>query len=244
MRKNNADWFASNNDSVNIGFDYEAKALKNHKYYVRVKSLHLLRKAEELYGNIKNLICVDFGCGTAETTEYFQDKFGHVFGCDCSPGMLEYAAHKNLKNVTFKLCQSGRLPFDSNSVDIVLMYGVIHHIDNGEKIVKIFNEISRILKKGGAVAVYDFNPLNPFSRYIVKTCAIDTGVNLDGYRKSTFPTTFYSWELITILKSSRFIIAKHEYLLFFPKILSALIPLERLLARVPFGGMYSIIGIK
>jgi len=244
MQRNNADWFISNSDSVDIGPDYEAKALKNHKYYVKVKSHHLLRKAEELYGNTKNLICVDLGCGTAETIEYFQDKFNHVFGCDYSRGMLEYAAKKNLKNVTFKLCQSERLPFDTDSADIVLMYGIIHHIDTGEKIVWTFNEANRILKKNGMVAVYDFNPLNPLSRYIVKTCPIDTGVNLDGYRKSIFPTTFYSWELMEILKSSGFMIAKHEYLLFFPKILSALLPLERFLARVPFGSMYSIIGVK
>lgn len=244
MQRNDADWFVSNSDSIDVGSDYEAKALKNHKYYVKVKSLHLLRKVKELYGNTKNLICIDFGCGTAETTEYFQDKFSHVFGCDCSRGMLEYAAKKNLKNVTFKLCQSERLPFDNDSADVVLMYGIIHHIDTGEKIVRAFDEVNRILKKGGMVAVYDFNPLNPVSRYIVKTCPIDTGVNLNGYRKAIFPTTFYSWELMEILKNAGFMIVKHEYLLFFPRILSALLPLERLLASVPFGGMYSIIGVK
>ncbi len=244
MQKNNVDWFASNCDSVGIGPDYEEKALKNHKYYVKVKSLHLLRKAEEIYNNTKNLLCIDLGCGTAETTEYFQDKFRHIFGCDYSRGMLEYAAKKKLKNVTFKLCQSERLPFDSDTVDIVFMYGLIHHIDTNKKITQTFNEVNRILKKGGIVAVYDFNPLNPISRYIVKTCPVDVGVNLDGYRKSAFPTTFYSWELITILKNAGFIITKHEYLLFFPKILSLLLPLEAFLARIPLGGMYSIIGVK
>lgn len=244
MQRNSADWFASNSDSIDIASDYEAKVLKDHKYYVKVKSLHLLRKAEELYGNTKNLICIDLGCGSAETTEYFQDKFSHIFGCDYSSGMIEYAAKKNLKNATFKLCQSEKLPFDADSIDIVLMYGLIHHIDTGEKIVQTFNEVNRVLKKGGMVAVYDFNPLNPLSRYLVKTCSVDAGVNLDGYKKLLFPTTFFSWELIAILKSAGFEIAKHEYLLFFPKILSPLVFLERFLAKVPFGGMYSIIGIK
>jgi len=244
MQTKNKDWFVSNDDSAEIGSNYEARSLKDHKYYVKVKSLHLLRKVEEIYGNTKNLICVDFGCGTGETIEHFQDKFGHIFGCDYSHGMLEYASKKNLKNVTFKLCQSGILPFDSGSVDVVLMYGIIHHIDTKEKIVKVFDEVSRVLKKSGIVAVYDFNPLNPISRYIVKSCPIDVGVTLDGYRKSIFPTTFYSWELIETLKGAGFCISKHEYLLFFPKILSTLLPLEKFLARIPLGGMYSIIGIK
>jgi len=244
MQRNHTDWFVSHNNSVDIGSDYEVMAVRNHKYYVKVKSLHLLKKAEEFYGDIKDLICVDLGCGTAETAEYFQDKFMHIFCCDYSSGMLEYAGKKNLKNVTLKLCQSERLPFDSDSVDIVLMYGLIHHIDTGEKIVQTFNEAKRILKKGGIVVVYDFNPLNPVSRYIVKTCPIDSGVNLDGYRKSVFPTTFYLGELIEIMKSSGFMIGKREYLLFFPKFLSALLPLERALARIPFGGMYAILGVK
>lgn len=244
MQRNNSDWFVSNSGSSGIGSDYEAKALKNHKYYVKVKSLHLLRKAEELYKDTRGLVCIDLGCGTAETTEYFQDKFKHVFGCDYSCGMLEYAAKKNLRNVTFKLCQSESLPFDNESIDIVIMYGLIHHIDSGNKIEHTFNEAKRVLKKGGIVAVYDFNPLNPISRYIVKTCPIDVGVNLDGYKKSLFPTTFYSWELIGILKNAGFMIVKYEYLLFFPKIFSGLVYLERFLAALPFGGMYSIIGIK
>lgn len=244
MKRKNDDWFVSGRDSKHIGADYEAQALKNHKYYVKVKALHLLRKSKEIYGDTKNLICLDLGCGTGETTEYFQDKFGHIFGCDYSSGMLEYAAKKNLKNVTFKLCQSERLPFADDSVDVILMYGIIHHIDSGDKIPRTFKEVNRVLKKGGMVAVYDFNPLNPVSRYIVKTCQIDVGVNLDGYKRSVFPTTFYSWELKAILESAGLRIAKHEYLLFFPKILSALLPLERFFARVPMGGMYSIIGIK
>lgn len=244
MKKKNADWFVSGNNSDKIGAEYEAKALKNHRYYVKVKSLHCLRKVDEMYKDTTNLVCIDLGCGTAETTEYFQDKFSQVFGCDSSVGMLEYAAKKNLRNVTFKFCQSEKLPFESDSVDIVLMYGIIHHIDTGEKIVQTFDEVNRVLKKGGMVAVYDFNPINPLSRYIVKTCPIDIGVNLDGYNKGTFPTTFYSWELIRILKRAGFMIVKHEYLLFFPKILSPLVFLERFLARIPFGGMYSVIGVK
>lgn len=244
MRKNHTDWFVANNNSGDIGRDYESKALKDHKYYVQVKSMHLLKKAEEFYGSLKNIDCVDLGCGTAETEEYFQDKFRHIFCCDYSPGMLEYASKKNLKNVTFKLCQSECLPFDSGSVDIVLMYGLIHHIDTGEKIVQIFKEVNRILKKGGIVVVYDFNPFNPVARYIVRNCPIDSGVNLDGYKKSAFPTTFYLRELTEVLKNTGFMISKKEFLLFFPKIFSFLLPLEPFLARIPLGGMYSVMGIK
>ena len=244
MDNDNKDWFISNQDSLDLGEIYEAEALKDHKYYVKVKSLHLLRKARELYGDTHKLCCVDLGCGTAETIEHFQDEFASIVGCDYSLGMLEYAAKKNLRNVTFKHCQSEKLPIDSNSVDMVLLYGIIHHIDSADKIINTFEEIRRILKVGGAVAVYDFNPLNPVSRHIVKTCSIDIGVHLDGYKLSKYPTTFYSWEIKSILQQAGFSITMHEYLLVFPKFLSLLLPLERLISRIPIGGMYSVIGLK
>ena len=141
-KSNKTDWFVAGSSSANIGCDYEANALKNHKYYVKVKSLHLLRKARELLGDLSGLITIDFGCGTAETTEYFQYKFSHIFCCDNSRGMLEYASRKMLRNVTFKLCQSEELPFGDETVDIVLMFGVIHHIDTKEKLLRIFEGLS------------------------------------------------------------------------------------------------------
>ena len=244
MERNNSGWFSSKNDSDGIGFDYESKSVKNHKYYVKVKSNHLLNKAKKIFKDNRGLVCVDLGCGTAETTEYFQGKFKHIYACDYSYGMLKYAAKKNLKNVTFNLCRSEDLPFKDGSADIVVMYGLIHHIEDGEKISKTFKEIKRILKKRGIIAVYDFNPFNPVSRHIVKTCPIDVGVYLDGYRNSLFPTTYYSWELINIVKNAGFSTVKCEYLIFFPKILSMFVFLEEIFKKLPFGGMYSIIGIK
>jgi len=244
MARNSNDWFAAKREHEDIGAEYEAKALKGHKYYVKVKSLHLLRKAKELFGDTKPLTCIDLGCGTGETMEYFQGLFGRLIGCDYSQGMLDFAAKKGLKNAEFRLSRSEELPFENGSADIVAMFGIIHHIDAAEKLIRTFSEVHRILKRGGVVAVYDFNPRNPVSRHIVRTCGIDVGVNLDGYARSAFPTTFYSEELIKILNDAGFRIAKHEYLLYFPKLLSALLPLERLLARVPLGGMYSIIGMK
>jgi len=244
MQQNKEDWFLSKDNNKCIGAEYEAKALKNHKYYVKVKSQHFLRKVREFFTDTKKLICIDLGCGTGETIEYFYDKFHHVFGCDNSSGMIEYAASKNLENVTFKHCQAESMPFEDNYADIVVMFGILHHIDSGDKVIGSFKEVYRVLKKGGMVAVYDFNPLNPVSRHIVRTCPIDEGVHLDGYKKSLFPTTFYPKELASILKNTGFVTVKIEYLIFFPKNLSIFMPFERFLAKIPIGGMFSLVGMK
>ncbi len=238
------DWFVSNREAIDIGAEYEKKAIKGHKYYVKVKSLHLLKKTSEFFGNTEGIIALDLGCGTGETIEYFQDRFYHVIGCDSSEGMLRYASYKKMKNITLKQCDAEALPFKETSIDLITMFGLIHHIDSRNRINKIFNEVYRVLKIGGMIAVYDFNPYNPISRYIVKTCPIDVGVNLDGYKRSKFPTTFYPYELMEILRDSGLTTIKIEYLIFFPKPLSFFLPLERFLSKVPLGGMYSLIGKK
>lgn len=241
---NNDDWFIVNSEALDIGACYEDKAVKDHKYFVEVKSRHLLRKAKELYGDIQNLICLDLGCGTAETVEYFQNEFMHTIGCDYSFGMLKVALQKSLKNVSFVHSLSEKLPFKNNSIDIILLYGMLHHIDSVEKIKQTLNEIRRVLKANGMVAVYEFNTLNPVSRHILNTCKIDAAVHLDGHKKSVYPSTFNSWEISSILKNSGFKISKLEYLIFFPRFLSFFLAFERLFAKIPMGGMYSIFGIK
>ena len=88
------DWFARSDAPTNIGQEYEEKAVKDHKYFVRVKSRHFLRVIKKLHTCSKDFNCVDLGCGTAETTEHFQDEFKYTIGCDYSFGMLKFAGQK------------------------------------------------------------------------------------------------------------------------------------------------------
>jgi len=240
----NKDWFVDQEKPSEIGSLYEDKSVKDHKYFVRIKSQHLLKKAKELYGDISKIVCVDVGCGTGETIEYFQDSFKYTIGCDYVFGMLHHALAKSMRNTCFINSLSEQLPFKENSVDIVALYGVLHHIDSQGKLTQTLNEINRVLKPKSIVAIYEFNPLNPGSRIIVNTCEIDKAVTLDGYKKSIFPTTFFHWELKTIIKQSNFEILTQEYLLIFPKILSFLRPVEKLLSKIPIGAMSATFGRK
>ena len=240
----NNNWFIRPDTSLEVGEEYEKKAVKDHKYFVKVKSFHLLRMIKKLYNNMQDLNCVDLGCGTAETTEYFTDKFKYTIGCDYSFGMLKFAYRKTLKRIYLINSLSEVLPLKDKSFDIVVLFNMLHHIDSEEKIIQILKEVYRILKNQGAIAIYEMNPLNPLTRYVVNTNVIDAVVNLDGYKKSLYPTTFYKCEAISIMEHCGFKIWRQEYLIFFPRLLSFLAPLERFLTKIPFGGLYSIFGLK
>lgn len=247
MRHNNTsknDWFAQSATTQEVGLEYEKKAVKDHKYFVKVKSLHFLENIKKMCNRLYDLNCIDLGCGTAETTEYFQDKFKYTVGCDYSFGILKFAMQKELEHIFLINSLSEVLPFKENSFNVAVLFNMIHHIDSNEKLIQTLKEVCRVLKKDGLIVIYEMNPLNPLTRYVINTNEIDSSVNLDGYKKSLYPTTFYTWETRSIMKQCGFNIWEQQYLCFFPKFLSFLLPIERFLTKIPIGGLYSVFGMK
>jgi ubiquinone/menaquinone biosynthesis C-methylase UbiE len=79
---------------------------------------------------------------------------GAVVGIDLAPGMVELAERKaeeaGLTNVTFREADAEDLPFQNNSFDVVLCnHGLVHTTDR----VKALQEMRRVLKKGGIIAI-------------------------------------------------------------------------------------------
>jgi ubiquinone/menaquinone biosynthesis C-methylase UbiE len=83
-------------------------------------------------------------------------KKGKVIGVDMTPEMLE-RARKNAensgkKNVEFRLGEIENLPIADNSIDVVISNCVINLSTDKQN---VFNEIHRVLKKGGRISISD-----------------------------------------------------------------------------------------
>ena len=81
---------------------------------------------------------------------------GHVIGVDMTPEMISLS-RKNLikskyKNVEFRLGEIEHLPVADNSIDVVISNCVINLSTEKEQ---VFNEIYRVLKRGGRVSISD-----------------------------------------------------------------------------------------
>ena len=107
---------------------------------------------------IKNLInnlkidarVLDLGCGTGEFSVYFQD-FNYT-GIDIEQNYINYA--KKNYDGNFELMDASHMLFENNSLDLIVVLGVFHHINN-KKCLQIFDEMNRVLKENGKIFIME-----------------------------------------------------------------------------------------
>ena len=95
---------------------------------------------------------VDLGCGTGRYSSALADLFkASVTGLDPSVKMLEKAKSKRSgDNITFKVAHAENLPLDDDSVDLVFMSNVYHHLQDPGLTVR---ECRRVLRHPGYVVL-------------------------------------------------------------------------------------------
>ena len=86
---------------------------------------------------------------------------------------------------------------------------------------------------GGRMAIFEHNPLNPLTRWIVSHCAFDTGAVL-----------LRPAEVSRLFRSVNMSGTRLDYIESFPGVLAVLRPLEPFLRWFPAGAQYCMIGAK
>ena len=94
---------------------------------------------------------LDTGCGTGRAMRYFRERFPDmtVRGNDPSPEL--YAASQ-LPDELFDCVSSDKLPYNDGQFDVVVEFGVLHHVANPERIV---GEMLRVARR--AIFLSDVN---------------------------------------------------------------------------------------
>jgi ubiquinone/menaquinone biosynthesis C-methylase UbiE len=110
----------------------------------------------------KGDVVLDFGCGAGHyttPTAKVVSKEGKVYAMDkdieSMYKLMEIAKTKGLKNIIplHTKSEEPKINLESESIDVVLLYDVIHYIKVLER-KRIYEEIYRILKTGGLLSVY------------------------------------------------------------------------------------------
>lgn len=125
----------------------------------RVRSRSVARHAERmlrLVGGGQGSRYLDVGCGNGAAAVHLAQRFPlRVIGVDADPGQIAAAraAGHDLENVRFLVADARRLPFHSDSFDVVATNKTTHHIADWER---AFQEMARAVAPGGYLIYCDF----------------------------------------------------------------------------------------
>ena len=89
-------------DFDNVAGEYEDKinsalsfAGREHAFYIDVKREHILRLAQQHFGDVKKLDVLDLGCGLGAYHPGLEGKFRELHGIDVSEHSIKLAAARH-----------------------------------------------------------------------------------------------------------------------------------------------------
>lgn len=138
-------------------FDSFAES-QEYNVFTDQSNLKLIQSCIEFSGFQPGMRVVDCGCGSGIFTKLVNDFGILASGLDLSKGLIELA-RRTYPGIEFVAGDVENLPFDSESLDGVLLSGIIHHLPDPSKCAR---EVFRVLKPKGVFVAFDPNRMNPF----------------------------------------------------------------------------------
>jgi len=169
---------------------------------------------------------LDYGCGTGTLLGLSSARFRNVAGFDPSHESLALA-REQAPRATF-YTEEEAIP--DAAFDVAILSGVLHHVPPGER-ARVVSRVAAKLAPGGRLFVFEHNPYNPLTRRAVDACPFDDDAILLPPR-----------EVRSLLEGAALAGVRQEFVVFFPRALAALRPLEPLLSWCPLGAQTLTVG--
>ena len=175
---------------------------------------------------------MEFGCGSGSTVPILLELLGirSAVGVDVSAGLLDLAQKAFGSERACFLQLTEYQPNGEN--DLVYCNGVFHHIPPQER-AEAVAYVSRCLRPGGVFALWENNPWNPGTRYVMKRIPFDADA-----------VTLNCLEVRRLLTAAGLEIARTDFHFIFPRMLGWLRGLEPLVSRLPIGAQYQVLARK
>jgi ubiquinone/menaquinone biosynthesis C-methylase UbiE len=178
---------------------------------------------------------LDFGCGIGRTSAALREYVPALkyTGVDVSKDSVSVARARLADHGTFETFDGRKLPFENSRFDSAFAACVFHHIPPAER-AAMTAEVFRVLKPGGYFFIFEHNPFNPATQYIVKTCEFDDDAILLTARETQ-----------GLLRGAGFTQIERNYIVFYPEFVRSRLPaLEAKLGWLPVGAQYWVVGKK
>ena len=115
---------------------------------------HLVPLFQTLPSPPDKTVVVDYGCGAGRLLKTVAGLGYRAVGIDISPTMIKHCARLVPKAAALHvLDEDGRCAMESGTADLVYSYAVVQHISQLSRYITAFDEMCRVLKPGGRLAV-------------------------------------------------------------------------------------------
>ncbi len=203
---------------------------EDKEYFARGRIAWLAKCLHKLYFEPKAIL--DYGCGTGTATPFFLESLRarSVIGVDLSPDSLEVArqVHGDLP-AEFRLTEQYT---PNGTIDLAFCNGVFHHVPANER-PGVAKYIADCLHPGGVFALWENNPWNPGTRYIMSRIPFD---------RDAVPLT--AAESRSLVNLAGLEVIRTDYYFIFPAILRVFRKSEPYLTRLPLGAQYQVLARK
>ena len=201
-------------------------------YFAEYKIKEIARHLARLAPSGEEIHFLNYGCGVGNSEPYIRKHLpkAFIYSVDVSSKSVEFARqrHNDMPRVAFSVTDGKSIPFNRR-FDVVFIANVLHHTPRDRQ-VRVLKMLRAALAPNGLLYVFEHNPLNPFTVRAFNTCPFDKGAVL-----------LPPWYAARILDRAGFTRRTLRFALFFPKVLSALVPIEKYLAKVPLGAQYYVV---
>jgi 2-polyprenyl-3-methyl-5-hydroxy-6-metoxy-1,4-benzoquinol methylase len=182
---------------------------------------------DHIVGQLFSGSILDFGCGVGLLSSSLQVHLpaAAIHGFDVSA--------ESIRRVNDNLRAKGLFTSDLTQVkkdyDVIVLSNVLHHVAPGER-CSLVSAVSQHLSGGGRLVVFEHNPINPVTRYVVKRSPLDQDAVLLRCKETI------------MLLSDAGMRSRRAYIVFFPRSLAWLRGLEPFLTQCPLGAQYVVVG--
>ena len=203
-------------------------------YFARLKASLVRGYLAETGSSRQSLVFVDIGCGTGNLgLAISQEVPDSVALClDPSYESLKVATARDRADNLYACADGAAMPLAPGIADVAICANVFHHM-TGDQVALTLKEAQRVLKPGGLLFVFEHNPLNPLTRYVVSRCEFDKGVTL-----------LWRRQVAALCRAAGLAPVCRRYIVFFPHFLRWFRPLERYLGWLPLGAQHMVVAQK
>lgn len=203
---------------------------ENYEFFIRFRISRMKRKliTAGVFQEIRRVL--DLGCGIGAAEKILEDEFpgAVIAGVDSSCESVAEAGRQVLSRTQFFLSSAEALPVKDKGIDLVYSNGLFHHIPPQQRVM-VLRELSRVVRPGGQIFIFENNPANPLMMRAMKDNPFDINARAVAPRELSGLAECHGFKLLQI-----------AYYFFFPRCLRIFRRSEHLLEWLPFGAQYFI----